>query len=105
MKTLINRARFYVEKMPPKAERTTWHIKAEPLPGKDPQAKQSRLGSPKGTTLTPAEQPPVVEEPEARRIAGELLKLQKDGAIAGSNDSDARFYATLLHTFGGTYRP
>ena len=28
--------------MPPKAERTIWHVKAEPLPSENPQAEQSR---------------------------------------------------------------
>ena len=38
---------------------------------------------------------------EARRIADELLKLHRDGAIKGP--ADASFYANLIHTFGATY--
>ena len=49
--------------------------------GQRPPSKTIETWISKGDYLHPAEQPPVVEEPEARRIAGELLKLQKDGAI------------------------
>ena len=38
---------------------------------------------------------------EARRIAYELLKLHRDGAI--KEPADASFYANLIHTFGATY--
>ena len=40
-------------------------------------------------------------EGEAQRIAGELLKLHRDGAMAGPDDP--QFYAQLIHAFGGTY--
>jgi hypothetical protein len=40
---------------------------------------------------------------EAQRIAGELVKMHRDGAIKGAGDPEARFYAAVLHTFGGTY--
>ena len=40
---------------------------------------------------------------EAHRIAAELLKLHRDGAISGPDDSDARLFATVIHTFGATY--
>ena len=43
------------------------------------------------------------EDPEPRRIATELVKLQKDGVISGPDDPDAGFYASLIHTLGGTY--
>ena len=36
------------------------------------------------------------EDPEARRIATELVKLQKDGAISGPDYPEARFYASLI---------
>jgi hypothetical protein len=39
---------------------------------------------------------------EAQRIAGELVKMHRDGAIGGE-DLEAQFYAQVLHTFGGTY--
>jgi hypothetical protein len=44
-------------------------------------------------------------ETEARRIATELERLHRDGAISrkSSNDKDASFYANLLHTFNATY--
>jgi hypothetical protein len=43
------------------------------------------------------------DDPEARRIAGELVKLHRDGAIKGADDPEAHFFASLLHTFGATY--
>lgn len=41
------------------------------------------------------------EEAEARRIAGELGRLREDGAI--TSPEDARFYATFLVLFRGSY--
>ena len=38
---------------------------------------------------------------EARRIAGELVKLHKTGAI--KNEQDASFYANLVHLFGASF--
>ena len=38
---------------------------------------------------------------EARRIAGELVKLQKAGAI--KNEQDASFYANLIRRFGASF--
>lgn len=49
------------------------------------------------------EQPSLDRNAEARRIAAELMKLYRDRAIKGPDDPDARFYAHLIHTFGGTY--
>ena len=46
----------------------------------------------------------VPHDDEARRVASELVKLHRDGAIAGADDSEAIFYANLLHSFGATYR-
>ncbi len=45
------------------------------------------------------------DEAEARRIAGELDRLHRDGAIASkaAHDPDAVFYARLLRDFGATY--
>jgi hypothetical protein len=40
---------------------------------------------------------------KAKRISQELAKLYRDGAITGPHNPEARFYATLLHTFIGTY--
>jgi hypothetical protein len=51
-----------------------------------------------------SEEEPVFEhDQEARRIAAELVKLHRDGAISGPDDSEARFWANLIHTFGATY--
>ena len=41
------------------------------------------------------------DDPEARRIAGELVKLYRAGAIKGVGDPEAQFYAHLIHTVGG----
>jgi hypothetical protein len=46
----------------------------------------------------------VAESGASKRIAGELVKMHKDGAISGPNDPEAEFYAQVLHTFGGSYR-
>jgi hypothetical protein len=43
------------------------------------------------------------QDAEARRVAGELVKLHKAGAISGPEDPEARFYACLLHTFEGEF--
>jgi hypothetical protein len=45
----------------------------------------------------------VPESGEAERIAGELVKLHRDGAIKGTDDPEAGFYAQVIHIFGGTY--
>jgi hypothetical protein len=54
-------------------------------------------------TPSPAPKEPTPDNAEAKRIAGELMKLHKDGAIKDANDPGTRFYAALLHTFGATY--
>ena len=46
---------------------------------------------------------PRTEDSEARRIAVELVKLHRDGAIKGAHDPDARLFAAIIHTFGATY--
>ena len=43
------------------------------------------------------------DDPEARRIAGELAKLHHAGAI--KTEGDASFYANLVRDFGATYAP
>jgi hypothetical protein len=53
--------------------------------------------------LTANEQPLVADEAEARRIAAELGNLHRDGAIGGPDDPDARLFAAVIRTFGGTY--
>jgi hypothetical protein len=47
----------------------------------------------------------VENEAEARRIAAELNRLHRHGAIASKSaqDTDAAFYARLLRDFGATY--
>jgi hypothetical protein len=44
---------------------------------------------------------PDAPESEARRIATELVRLHRDGAVA--SQADASFYAHLLRDFGATY--
>jgi len=38
---------------------------------------------------------------EARRVAGELVRLHRHGGIR--SQADASFYANLIHTFRGNY--
>jgi hypothetical protein len=47
--------------------------------------------------------PPSAPAAEAGRIAGELAKLHRAGAI--KNEQDASFYAGLIHLFGATVSP
>ena len=47
---------------------------------------------------------PKAGDPEARRIAEELVKMHHDGAISGPDDPEAHFYATLIHVFVATYQ-
>lgn len=55
-----------------------------------------RFAGPPPPRLSPA------DEAEARRIAAELDRLHRDGAIASksAHDLDAVFYAKLLRDFG-----
>ena len=59
--------------------------------------EETRLVSPAPEQLTPG------QLAEAQRIAGELIKLHRDGAISGADDPEARFWAKLIHNFGATY--
>jgi hypothetical protein len=54
--------------------------------------------------MTPSEAWEILQT-EARRIAAELARLHRDGAIASksAHDLDAIFYARLLRDFGATY--
>ena len=77
-----------------------WPAKVEPLPGatrRAPLALQPEHAqpSPEGGNAQPD------TDPEARRIAAELSKLHKAGAV--KNEQDAKFYANVVKTFGGTY--
>jgi hypothetical protein len=45
------------------------------------------------------------DEAEAKRIAGELVKAHKDGAISGPDDPELPLDAEAIHLFGGTYIP
>jgi hypothetical protein len=85
----------------------------EPLPGSGKQKEQH--GSAPEKIANPQNEPVIerVEQPEdssadeaeASRIAAELDRLHRDGAIAtkSADDPEAVFYATLLRDFGGTY--
>jgi hypothetical protein len=57
------------------------------------------------TEASQAETLSAENEAEARRIAAELVRLYRDGAIRtrSADDPEAVFYATLLRDFGGTY--
>jgi hypothetical protein len=54
-------------------------------------------------TPAPAPAPEKPAHDEAKRVAGELVKLHRAGAIADDSDPEARFYAHVIHLFGGTY--
>ncbi|MCX6971978.1 MAG: hypothetical protein NTV93_17740 [Verrucomicrobia bacterium] len=41
--------------------------------------------------------------PEAGRIAGELVKMVKAGALTGPEDADAPFFAGVIRMFGATF--
>jgi hypothetical protein len=70
----------------------------EPLPSKTTQTEQPGSAGKISLTSTVAG-----DDPEAHRIAGELVKLHRDGAISGPDDPEAHFFASLLHAFGATY--
>ena len=65
------------------------------------------MSAPSRTTASECHTPQLSrdDEIEARRIAGELDRLHRDGAIASkaAHDPDAVFYARLLRDFGATY--
>jgi hypothetical protein len=85
--------------------------KLAPLFGEKPEDKEAGVtnqgpSSPK-TVPPPADSETststVAESAEAKRVAGELLKLHRDGTISGPRDPEANFYAQVILTFGGTY--
>ena len=74
----------------------------EPLPGSVKRAAPPAPPQP-AAKAEPPPPPAAATEPEelteARRIAGELVKLYKAGAFSGPDDPEARFYACLLRDF------
>jgi hypothetical protein len=60
-----------------------------------PPCKEEKTPPPPAEDLSPE------ETGEAHRIAGELLKMHKDGAFTGADDPHC--YAAVLRAFGGTY--
>lgn len=84
-----------------------WTVKTAPLvkPGSfSPSCEEKEIAPPRPAAAdNPAPQADSLDEAEAKRIANELLKAHKDGAITGPGDPEAQFYAQLIHTFGGTY--
>ena len=98
--------------VPPKAERAIWHVKIKPLPNEAPQPEQAPASEPEPAVLEATRirgesdifaASVASDDLEAHRIARELLKLHRDGAIKGADDSDARLFAAIIHTFGATY--
>jgi hypothetical protein len=65
------------------------------------------VSAPSRTTASECHTPQLSrgDEAEARRIAAELDRLHRDGAIASksAHDLDAVFYARLLRDFGAAY--
>ena len=93
----------------PTGKRSKWPAEVEPLPGAtrraanppaptQPSASESQEHTQPSTETGNA---PADTDPEARRIAGELVKLHGAGAI--KSDQDASFYANLIRTFDATY--
>jgi hypothetical protein len=60
-----------------------------------------RPNSGAGGAETPNNESGIDTELEARRIADEVVKLHKAGAI--KNEQDASFYANLVHRFGSSF--
>jgi hypothetical protein len=80
-------------------KRRKWPNKVEPLPTQTHPAtseSQEHTQPPPETEKAPAD-----TDPEARRIAKELVKLHRDGAIKTAGD--ASFYANLIRDFDATY--
>jgi hypothetical protein len=84
-----------------------WEILRPASPETAPRGPMSDVSSPaqsnpESTALEPGT--PQFEI-EARRIADELERLHRDGAIANKSvqDPDASFYANLLHGFDAIY--
>jgi len=46
---------------------------------------------------------PTVDMEEARRIAGELVRMHRAGALSGANDPEAEFFACFIHKVGATF--
>jgi len=67
---------------------------SEPLPG------ENSSGS---VPSVPVDQLTGEQLAEAHRIAGELAKLHRAGAISGPDDREAVFFAHLLRTFEATF--
>jgi hypothetical protein len=87
--------------------------KLAPLLGEKPEDKEAGVTN-QGPSSQKTVPPPTdskisvasaAKSGEAKRLAGELLKLHRDGAISGPGDPEAEFYAQVIHTFGGTYTP
>jgi hypothetical protein len=77
----------------------------EPLPGSVKRAAPPAPPQPAAKAEPPP--PPAATEPEeleeVLRIAGELAKLHKAGALGGPADPEAAFYAALLRAFSAEF--
>jgi hypothetical protein len=91
-------------------ESTPWEPDmCEPLPCQLPSAQRLELVEEAMAKMPTREQEPAAQDfseldaelTEARRIAGELVRLHRDGAIR--SQKDAGFYAQLLRDFGAAY--
>lgn len=94
---------------PPSAHRSNGKVRvialgqpqiAAPPPSK-PEALAENAKAPEPPTLP--DEAPEPTDAEAGRIAGELVKMHKDGAIAGPDDTDTVMLAGALKVFGATY--
>ena len=64
-------------------------IRPSPRLAESPSSPESAPSPHIGPALANAADSPRSEDPEARRIAAELVKLHRDGAISGPNDPEA----------------
>jgi hypothetical protein len=82
-------------------KRSKWPNKVEPLPGVTRRAPPANPPAQSQPAATESQEHAPAEDPEARRIADELVKLYRSGAI--KSQEDAEFYANLIRTFDATY--
>lgn len=73
----------------------------EPLPGEKQQLSPKENSERSVSSVS--EQLSAEDLAEAARIAGELLKLRDAGAMSGLDDPEARFFASVIHVFGGEF--
>ena len=89
--------------MTPTEQIRAFNAKYPPRPSLKESAKQlDLLATESERSVSSVSELSAADLEEAHRTAGELLKLRDAGAISvDPRDPEARFYARLLHMFGG----